>query len=279
VQRPTVSLIAPFAGSQDDLARFLSALDRVALRAGDEVLVADNRREPPIARCDPRVLEARGPASSYFARQVASARAGGEWLVFVDADTVPEPDLLDRYFDPAPAAGVGVLAGTIEDWVDRDTLVARHIARRRKLDQATTLRRARPYAQTANLAVRRAAFEAVGGFPDPVRSGADADLCWRLAAAGWTLESRPGARVRHRNRASLSALLAQLHRHGSGMQWLDRRYPGAFPPPGPRELLARFALLARGDWIDFLGRWAVDIGRLRANGDPTPAGAAVGQAP
>jgi GT2 family glycosyltransferase len=148
--------------------------------------------------------------------------------------------------------------------------VARYIARRRKLDQATTLAHPRaPYAQTANAAVRRSAFEAIGGWPDPVRSGGDADLCWRLAAAGWGIESRPQARVRHRNRATLRALLAQLHRHGSGMQWLDRRYPGSFPPPRPRQLASRLKLLARGRLLDFLSLWAADLGRLRANGDPT----------
>lgn len=276
-RRPAVSVVVPFAGSEADLARCLAALDALELRPGDEILVADNRTQPipgsgapgRAAARDPRVVPAPGPASSYFARGVAAARATGEWLVFVDADTVPAPDLLDRYFEPAPGAAVAVLAGGIEDWIEEDTAVSRHIARRRKLDQATTLEHARPYGQTANLAVRRSAFEAVGRFPDPVRSGGDADLCWRLAAAGHDIEARPQARVRHRNRTTLRALLAQMHRHGSGMQWLDRRYPGAFPPPGPGELLRRFALLARGDAIEFLARWAADVGRLRANGDPT----------
>jgi GT2 family glycosyltransferase len=258
-------VIVPFAGTDEALDRCLAALSRLELREGEELLVADNRPAPR-----PGLVDARGPASSYYARQRAAARATGEWLVFVDADCVPDPALLDAYFDPAPADATGVLAGGIEDWVDTDSAVARHIAARRKLDQANTLAHPRPYAQTANAAVRRAAFEGAGGWPDPVRSGGDADLCWRLAVAGWAIESRPHARVRHRNRSSLRALLAQLHRHGAGMQWLDRRYPGAFPPPTPRALAARTKLLARGEWIEFLSMWAADLGRLRANGDPTP---------
>lgn len=267
--RPPVSVIVPFAGPQADLERCLAALAGLRLRDGDELIVADNRPEP---RPGGPVVDASGPRSSYFARGIGADRSTGEWLVFLDADTVPEPDLLDAYLVPGPADDVGVLAGAIEDWVERDTRVARHIARRRKLDQATTLAHERPYGQTANLAVRRTAFEAAGGFPDPVRSGGDADLCWRVAAAGWRLEARPAARARHRNRATLPELLGQLHRHGSGMQWLDRRYPGSFPPPTPRELIARFGLLLRGDGLDFLGRWAADLGRLRANGDPTRPG-------
>ncbi len=246
--RPPVSVICPFVGPAPSFAG-------LHLRDGDELLLADNNPGPP---------------SSYHARDGAARRARGEWLVFVDADTVPVPDLLDAYFDPVPGDDVGVLAGGIEDAVVEDTLVARYVADRRKLDQATTLAHPCPYAQTANCAVRRSAFEAVGGWPEPIRSGGDADLCWRLAAAGWRLEERPAALVRHRNRARLGELLRQLHRHGAGMRWLEERWPGSFPAPGPRELVAgRLAMLARDPsaygLLDVLGLWARDSGRLRRN--------------
>jgi len=273
VRRVTASVVVPFAGPPEALEQCLEALAALRLRDGDEVLVADNRATPePAVRGRIEILDASGPASSYFARAVAARRARGEWLVFFDADCVPDPDLLDAHLDPEPAERTAVLAGAIEDWADRDTRVARYVAARRMLGQQQTLGHpTRPYAVTANAAVRRAAFEQVGGFPDPVRSGGDADLGWRLAEAGWQLEERPRARVRHRNRASLSELLAQVHRHGAGMQWLQQRWPGAFPPPRPRELAGRFSLLAQGGdgRIDFLVRWARDLGRLRANGDPT----------
>ena len=256
--RPAVTVICPFAGSDAELARTRAALAAIALRDGDELVIADNRPGAP----------AGAVASSYHARGVAAATARGAWLVFVDADTEPEPGLLEAYFDPPPAERTGVLAGGIVDWVDTDTRVARYIARRRKLDQAVTLAHPRrAYAQTANCAVRRSAFEAVGGWPEPVRSGGDADLCWRLQAAGWGIEERPAARVRHRNRTTLRALLGQLHRHGSGMAWLERRWPGAFPPPTARELAGRVRLLRDADGvIDFLALWARDLGRLRGNG-------------
>lgn len=269
--RPPVSVVVPFAGS--GLSECLDALARLELRDGDEVLVADNRPRPEPGRHGrAEVLDASGPASSYFARDVAAARARGEWLAFLDADCLPDPGLLDALFDPPPGERTGVLAGGIEDWVDADTPVARYIAARRKLDQRHALAHPfRPYAQTANCAVRRAAFEAVGGFGAPVRSGGDADLCWRLQEAGWEIEPRLDARVRHRNRATLRALLGQIHRHGAGMQWLQTRWPGSFPPPGPRELAARTRWLRRGQdgRLDFLTAWAADLGRLRANGDPS----------
>jgi GT2 family glycosyltransferase len=77
------------------------------------------------------------------------------------------------------------------------------------------------------------------------RAGEDADLCFRLVRAGWKLEQRPAARVEHRARATVRALVAQLARHGSGAAWLERRYPGEFEAPGPAALLRRATTCAR----------------------------------
>ena len=106
----------------------------------------------------------------------------------------------------------------------------------------------REHALTANLAVRRAAFAAVGGFVDDIRSGGDADLCFRVQEAGWALERRSTARVTHATRATLPALLRAFVRYGSGAQWLSERYPG-FQPPGslPRVLLG-VATVLRVPW-------------------------------
>ena len=105
----------------------------------------------------------------------------------------------------------------------------------------TTSREPWPYAQTANCAVRRSAFASIGGFAERARAGEDADLCFRLREVGWTMEERSAAWVEHRSRETLSGLLRQLAWHGSGAAWLNRRYPGSFPPPSPREFAARLA--------------------------------------
>ncbi len=152
--------------------------------------------------------------------------------MFLDADTQPAPDLLDAYFAPAPADTTGLLAGGIEDRAAEPTLAARYSVARRHMAHATTLERgAWSYAQTANCAVRRDAFGQVGGFDPGARAGEDADLCFRLRAAGWALEARPAATVAHLARPGTRALLAQLARHGAGAAWCEQRHPGSFPRP------------------------------------------------
>src|ERR1019366_10606941 len=154
-----------------------------------------------------QLLAAGGLASPAFAGNRGAERARGGWLLFIDADTEPEAPLLDAYFASPPAPDTGILAGGIRDVPGGRGLAARHTAARGHLSQRTTLDRpGTPYVQTANCAVRRSAFAAVGGFVDGVRAGEDADLCFRLARAGWQIEERPRARVAHRTRPGLSAL-------------------------------------------------------------------------
>jgi GT2 family glycosyltransferase len=245
VERPSVSVVVPFAGSPAELARLLDALSRVARRPGDELIVADNRAagaSPSLGPLAARLIPANGIRTPAYARNRGAREATATWLVFIDADTTPSPSLLDAYFDPRPEASTAVLAGGIVDVASGGGIAARHSVGREQMSERATLERAgRPYAQTANCAVLRSAFVAAGGFEETARAGEDADLCFRLALAGWGLERRPVAGVAHRTRETLPALLSQLVRHGSGAAWLNRRYPGEFAAPRPRELAARFA--------------------------------------
>ena len=241
--RPTVTVIVPFAGSQAQLDELFRRLELLDLRPDDEVIVADNRAgaAADLVRGRIRVIRAVGVCSPGFARNRAAAVASGDWLVMLDADTEPSPALLDLYFVPPPPASTAILAGAIFDRpAPGPGVAALHSADRKQMSQETTLNRGRwSYAQSANIAVSRAAFVDVGGFDEEARAGEDADLCFRLAQAGHELESRPSAIVVHDTRATVPALLGQLARHGAGAAWLERRYPGSFPPPRARAFAAR----------------------------------------
>lgn len=286
----------PFHGPRAELDALVQRLAPIAFEGAASLTVVDNRRDAPPAREEGRVivLPARERQSSYYARNRGAAVGSAPWIVFLDADVEAPGTLVDEFFQPEPGDGVAVLAGGVTDEPPVDELAelpaaAYYAHTRGHMSQDNTLR-AGPwgYAQTANCAVRRVAFEEVGGFEESIRSGGDADLCFRLRQAGWEIESRAGATAVHRSRRTLRALLRQRARHGSGAAWLNRRYPGSFPRaryPGlaywaMKRGLSALALAGRGDrrnaievGVETLSAWAFELGRLAPNrvaGDRRP---------
>jgi GT2 family glycosyltransferase len=282
IDRPGVSVIVPFAGPQAELEEMVRRLAALDVGPDDELLLVDNRpaHTPPAGGLPPGVgiLHAGDVGSSWYARDAGVRETRAEWLLFIDADTLPVPDILDRYFACPPSAGAGVVAGGVRDWTTSRAICARYISARRKMDQQITLSYPyRPYAQTANCLVRRLAFDEIGGFPTHAMSAGDADLCWRLQDAGWLLESQPDAFVDHENRTRFYDLFRQLARHGAGLAWLERRYAGSSPAPTLRDLIGRIPhyLLAAARapdrdealfaLFDLVCLYARDAGRLHYN--------------
>ena len=281
MSRPAVDIVVPFAGSDAALDDLLQRLQVIELRDGDTLTVVDNR--PDSRDRGEQVVADPEQQSSYHARNKGAARGKAPWLLFIDADVDPAPDLLDRYFDPPPDDDVGLLAGGVQDapLEENPTRAERYAFDAEQMSQTRTLR-AGPwaYAQTANAAVRRKAFEQIGGFMDGIRSGGDADLCFRLRVAGWRLDSREDAGVIHHNRASTRSFLKQKARHGAGAAWLNSVYPGSFPPRDRRLWLRRLLrelktaafLTARGKkdeaadlLFPTLTVWAFELGRFLPN--------------
>lgn len=230
--RPAVTIVLPFYGSRSEAAGSLSRLAAVRRQPDDRALLVDNTDDAIAAGLETAdgvaVLVSPVKRSAYGARNVGAASAATDWVLFVDADCRFGEGLLDAYFDPVPGPRVGALGGRVDGTPGQRGLAPEWTRSRRLLSNETTIvhHEHRPMAVTANLLVRRDAWAAVGGFAERTRSGADADFCWRLADAGWSLEYRHGAHVLHDHRPTLRALLSQSRRDGAGATWLARRHPG-----------------------------------------------------
>jgi GT2 family glycosyltransferase len=235
VIRPSVDVVVPFRGTPAELEEVRARLARLRLRTGDSIVLVDNTpgNGPAPAGPVPVVNAVEFPTPPY-ARNRGAEGGSAEWVVFLDADVVPREDLLDLYFDPLPGERTAILAGgVVDEAVPRSgPAAARYNHLRRAMSQDVTLGYGPRwgFAQTANVAVRRAAFEAVGRFRDHIFNGEDADLTYRLRAAGWEVERRERAAAVHLSRKSAYAIIRQKAIHGSASAWLNEQYPGSFLP-------------------------------------------------
>jgi GT2 family glycosyltransferase len=243
VSRPAVSVVMPFAGDAHAAHAAIDALLALELRPGDELILADNSGtiDPPARpRGGVAVIRAVGERSPSHARNAGAAAAHCDWILFLDADCRAPRGLLDAYFTAPVADDVGALAGEVVPMPDAETLVSRYGSARSFLSQQAHLSHPyRPRAVAANLLVRRAAFEQIGGFYEGVRAAEDTDFSWRLQQAGWRLELRRGAEVEHRYRATLRELRRQWRGYAAGRAWLARRYEGFTPEPAVRRAARR----------------------------------------
>ena len=240
-----------------------------------------------------RALQENQIQSSYAARNQGIWAATADILVFTDADCRPEPNWLTELVQPFVDQAVGLVAGEIQalPW---QTLLEQYAEQQQTLSQKHTLAHAFcAYGQTANLAVRRQAFEAVGLFRPYLTTGGDADMCWRiLRQTPWQIQLATLAIVRHRHRTTLAELRSQWRRYGRSNRYLHELHGVELMrvPTGAeyryrwqrwmgKELpIAGFNLLrGQGRWVD-LWQTPIDLvcAQARATGQheaqlPAPA--------
>lgn len=84
-----------------------------------------------------------------------------------------------------------------------------------------------------NMAFRREALLAVGGFDEQYRAaGDDVDLCWRIQEKGWTLGFSPAAMVWHHRRNSIKDYWKQQQGYGKAEALLERKWADKYNAAG-----------------------------------------------
>lgn len=202
-----------------------------------EVLVVDNGSTDATAReaqgAGARVVSSPIP-NRCLARNDGVRVARGRWIAFTDSDCVADRGWLRAFAEAAGRADEATvaLAGDVVP-AEPKTAAEAYIAARRWIDQEKFLAGAGPFsppfAATANLAVRRDAFLASGGFdPDLAVAAEDADLCIRLARGGGRIVRVPDARVIHRHRSTTRGMLRQAYHYGVGNAELFAKHADAW---------------------------------------------------
>ena len=287
---PRMAVVVVSYNARDDLLLCLRSL-RAASAPPPPTVVVDNGSTdggPALVRAEfPEIEVVVDPANRGYgaAANLGARRSDSPYLLVLNSDTVLPPgavDALSDYLDAHPRvalAGPRLRApdnslepschaplGTLRSVLEKGT-IGRGIAalpgigpRWALLNGPHDRARPVPWVTGAALAIRRTAFDAIGGFDEGYFMYAEeADLCWRLRKAGWEVHFAPVTDLVHRGGASTAPLRGPmaLQRVRSAIRFYRRHYA----PP-------RAALLVLGIRIAMLFRWWRDALRLRVAEDP-----------
>ncbi|HEV7677660.1 MAG TPA: HAD-IIIA family hydrolase [Candidatus Dormibacteraeota bacterium] len=186
-----VDVVIPTIG-RESLGALLRALDASRGPLPERVIVVDDRRDAPAPLALPslprggerlEVLRSGGggPAA---ARNVGWRAASAPWVAFLDDDTVPSPAWLDDLVDDLATLPRQVAAS-------QGRIVVPLPSGRRATDWERNVHGLESATwATADMAYRRTALAAVGGFDERFRHAyrEDADLALRVRRRGWQIE-------------------------------------------------------------------------------------------
>ncbi len=220
-----ISVIVPVHNGMPWLEDQLVALAAQQCPHPWEVIIADNgstdrttsfTREFADAHENFRLVDASTVKGPPAARNAGVRASSGELLVFCDADDVVQAGWLNSFAKALD--DVDVVAGVFDFWSLNGLRSSSH--------QPASMRQLGflPAGLGANLAVRRGAFEGVGGFAEEMLVGEDIDLCWRLQLAGYRFVIDFNARVAKRERPEFLQVFRQAAAYGRSGPALYRRY-------------------------------------------------------
>lgn len=219
---PQISVIVPVGRVDDDLPIQLRALAGQRTDRTFEVVLACNTDDPAERSRLEREAESAGvgrvvPAwdrrSAAHARNAGAAAARAEILAFCDGDDIVDPGWLEALVGALePGAAVG---GHLDE--DRLAVPGQEHWRPPATPGELPTFMGHPYLVTANQAVWRSDFEAVGGFDLGLVRCEDIAFSFELLRRGVELRYAAEAVVHYRHRKGLKPMLEQHYLYGRGM--------------------------------------------------------------
>jgi GT2 family glycosyltransferase len=225
---PRISIVVCSYNGARTIRDTLEGIAKLAYPNFETIVVNDGSKDatPEIAaRYDVRLIstENRGLSS---ARNTGYHAATGEIVAYIDDDAYPDPHWLHYLADTFMASGhMGVGGpnlpppgdGRLAECVACSPGGPVHVLLTDTLAE---------HIPGCNMAFRKSALEAVGGFDARYRvAGDDVDLCWRLQERGWTIGFNPAALVWHHRRNSAKTYLRQQRGYGKAEALLAEKWP------------------------------------------------------
>lgn len=198
MQPPRVSVVIPALNEENGIEATLRSVRACPTPQPLELVVADGNstdRTVEIAQryCDTVVIETTRTISA--GRQAGARAAHGDILLFTDADSLVDPQWASRlaraFDDPQVVAAFGMIEPSDASTLER--LALRYLVRA----AATVFNLiGMDYVYGNNMAVRRTAFDKIGGMNIYLATAEDTDLVHRIRRMG-KVAFVPGAEVRY----------------------------------------------------------------------------------
>ncbi len=196
-----VSVIIPALNEEQYIEATLRSLRKQDFKGSWELIVADGHssdKTVPISKkyCDKIVTETTRTIAA--GRQAGARASSGELLLFTDADSLADPQWISRmaraFDDPQVAAAFGMIEPLEGGFVEKlflhwSVLIAASLFNLLGLD----------YVYGSNLAMRRTAFDVIGGFNIYLHTAEDTDVIHRIRKQGKIIFV-PDATVRYSTR-------------------------------------------------------------------------------
>lgn len=196
-----ISVIVPVRNEETSIRALLEGLLNQTLKPA-EIVITDggstdatpeivseyaNRGVPVRLIRERAALPGRG-------RNLAAAQAANDWLAFVDAGTSPEPNWLESLAQRAlPPSNVDVVYGSYEPVADtlfKRCAVMAYVPPPVEIEGKLVRSRS-----VVSLLMKRSVWQAVGGFPEDLRSAEDLLFINKIDQANFSIASAPDALV------------------------------------------------------------------------------------
>lgn len=215
-----VSVVMPTYNGASTITEQLEALARQTHQGEWELVVADNGSTDDTLeivrgwtdRLPLRLVNVSDGRGVSYTCNAGAAESKGDFIVFCHQDDVASPGWLEAM--ARASRHCDIVAGGIDyDRLNDPVTASWH--RLPSEDDLPTALGFLPYGIGANLGMRTAAFEALGGWSeDLVWGGEDVDLCWRAQLASYRFCYEPEALMHFRLRSDVDALFRQRFSYG-----------------------------------------------------------------
>ncbi|MFI3286907.1 MAG: glycosyltransferase [Rikenellaceae bacterium] len=181
------------------------------------------------------VKENGGPAS---ARNYAAERSGGQWLIFLDSDTVLPSGWLSSIAEGVRLSEMGEIA-KFDAFGGPDRASADFTPVQKAINYSMTsvfttggIRGGKKsmekfHPRSFNMGISREVFEKLGGFDGSMRFGEDVDLSIRIFESGANCVLLPDAWVYHKRRVDFRKFYRQVRASGGARITLSRKHKGS----------------------------------------------------